>query len=200
MRRHWQQIPIISEYSTLLFVGDEDSLQERELIHEIQVSTFVKGLRDNHGAEREYCKVGASWATLSSAFICWKGTSLAIAALQSMSSNSLANHIPQSTSTSSHAHGERYYYSHYDQLVLTEDDVHGDALPEPLEKHRKSALGWWCWVLAVRILQQSLSAFTNVETCRRKHAGLSCNLVFYHLHKPKYCNHWWLLPRKLAGG
>ena len=39
------------------------------------------------------------WATLSNTFIYWKDTSLTVAVLQSMSSNLLVSHIPQSIST-----------------------------------------------------------------------------------------------------
>jgi len=33
--------------------------------------------------------------------------------------------------------------SHSVQLVLTEEDVDGAKLQEPLEKHHKNALRWW---------------------------------------------------------
>ena len=135
--------------------------------------TFVKALQV--GLKR----IGASWATLSSAFIYWKDTSLTVAA---MSSNLLASHLPQSTLTlshtltSSHAHGEQYYFSHSDQLVLTKGDVDGTALPEPLEKHHKSALRWYAECL---ILRQSLSAFTKLASMNVLIHLRSLNSIMY---------------------
>jgi len=156
------QVTVISEYSRLVCVGDRKlSCKQQKYIHGDKGRRLHKHSGTAEGLQahlRTYCKDSARWAIPWNALLYSRDTSPAVAALLSTSISSDSLESPDHPIKAAHLqprlvsikcllmeNSTTEQTSHSVQLVLTEEDVDGAKLQEPLENTTRDG-GWFAVV------------------------------------------------------